>query len=83
MATSRSIFRSTSWLTSWCREPATVESCTSGCRLWSVSYTHLDVYKRQAQRCVQAKARAEKEVIWQLGDEVTGPLPKQLVGGNY
>ena len=34
-----------------------------------------------AQRCVQAKARAEKEVIWQLGDEVTGPLPKQLVGG--
>jgi len=29
-----------------------------------------------AQRCVQAKARAEKEVIWQLGDEVTGPLPK-------
>ena len=36
-----------------------------------------------AQRCVQAKARAEKEVIWQLGDEVTGPLPKQLVGGNY
>ncbi len=36
-----------------------------------------------AQRCVQAKTRAEKEVIWQLGDEVTGPLPKQLVGGNY
>ena len=36
-----------------------------------------------AHRCVQAKARAEKEVIWQLGDEVTGPLPKQLVGGNY
>lgn len=36
-----------------------------------------------AQRCVQAKARAEKEIIWQLGDEVTGPLPKQLVGGNY
>ena len=36
-----------------------------------------------SQRCVQAKARAEKEVIWQLGDEVTGPLPKQLVGGNY
>ena len=36
-----------------------------------------------AQRCVQAKARAEKEVIWQLGDEVTGTLPKQLVAGNY
>ena len=26
-----------------------------------------------AQRCVQAKARAEKEVIWQLGDEVLCP----------
>ena len=36
-----------------------------------------------AQRCAQAKARAEKELIWQLGGEVIGPLPKQLVGGNY
>ena len=35
------------------------------------------------QRCAQAKARAEKELLWQLGDEVTGPLPKQLVAGNY
>ena len=30
---------------------------------------YLELY---AQRCVQAKARAEKEVIWQLGDS---PLP--------
>ena len=36
-----------------------------------------------AQRCAQARARAEKELVWQLGDEVTGPLPKQLVAGNY
>ena len=36
-----------------------------------------------ARRCHQAKARAEKELIWQLGSQVTGPLPKQLVGGNY
>ena len=36
-----------------------------------------------AQRCAQAKERAEKELIWQLGDAVKGPLPKQLVGGNY
>ena len=36
-----------------------------------------------AQRCAQAKARAEKELIWQLGGEVNGQLPKQLVGGNY
>ncbi len=36
-----------------------------------------------AQRCAQARARAEKELVWQLGDEVTDPLPKQLVAGNY
>ena len=36
-----------------------------------------------AQRCAQARARAEKALVWQLGDEVTGPLPKQLVAGNY
>ena len=36
-----------------------------------------------AQRCAQARARAEKKLVWQLGDEVTGPLPKQLVAGNY
>lgn len=36
-----------------------------------------------AKRCAQAKDRAQKELIWQLGDEVTGPLPKQLTAGNY
>lgn len=36
-----------------------------------------------AKRCAQARTRAEKELIWQLGDQVTGPLPKQLVAGNY
>lgn len=36
-----------------------------------------------AQRCAQARQRAEKELIWQLGDSVKGVLPKQLVGGNY
>ena len=36
-----------------------------------------------AKRCAQAKDRAEKELIWQLGDEVSGPLPKQLTAGNY
>ena len=36
-----------------------------------------------AQRCAQARERAEKELIWQLGRQVTGPLPKQLAAGNY
>ena len=36
-----------------------------------------------AQRCTQARARAEKELVWQLGAQVTGPLPRQLVAGNY
>ena len=36
-----------------------------------------------AKRCAQAKARAEKELVWQLGDEVTGPVPKRLEAGNY
>ena len=36
-----------------------------------------------AQRCAQAEQRARKELVWQLGDVVKGPLPKQLVGGNY
>lgn len=36
-----------------------------------------------AKRCAQAKDRAEKELVWQLGDEVTGPLPKRLEAGNY
>ena len=35
------------------------------------------------QRCAQAEQRARKELVWQLGDAVQGPLPKQLVGGNY
>lgn len=35
------------------------------------------------KRCTQAKTQAEKELIWQLGDEVSGTLPKQLVMGNY
>ena len=36
-----------------------------------------------AQRCAQAVQRARRELVWQLGDAVTGTLPKQLVGGNY
>mgnify|MGYP002520581934 CR=1 FL=1 len=36
-----------------------------------------------AKRCAQARERAEKELVWQLGDGVTGTLPKQLVAGNY
>ena len=39
--------------------------------------------KIYTQRCAQARERAEKELIWQLGDSVTGALPKQLVAGNY
>lgn len=35
------------------------------------------------KRCAQAEKQAEKELIWQLGDEVSGDLPKQLVAGNY
>lgn len=36
-----------------------------------------------ARRCEQAKALAEQELVYQLGAEVKGPLPKQLVAGNY
>ena len=39
-----------------------------------------DIY---AKRCAQARDRAAKELVWQLGDRVIGPLPKQLVAGNY
>ena len=39
-----------------------------------------DIY---AQRCQQARAVAEQALIAQLGTHVTGPLPKQLVAGNY
>lgn len=36
-----------------------------------------------ARRCAQARALAEQELVFQLGAEVHGPLPKQLVAGNY
>ena len=36
-----------------------------------------------AKRCAQARDRAEKELVWQLGDEVTGSVPKRLEAGNY
>ena len=39
-----------------------------------------DIY---AQRCQQARVVAEQALIAQLGTHVTGPLPKQLVAGNY
>lgn len=35
------------------------------------------------QRCAQAWSRAEQELVDKLGSEVSGPLPKQLVAGNY
>lgn len=35
------------------------------------------------KRCEQARQRAEQELVWQLGDQVSGALPKQLVAGNY
>ena len=36
-----------------------------------------------AQRCQQARTVAEQALIAQLGAQVKGPLPKQLVAGNY
>lgn len=36
-----------------------------------------------AKRCEQGKMLAERELVTQLGNEVKGPLPKQLVAGNY
>lgn len=36
-----------------------------------------------AKRCAQAKSLAERELLTQLGAEVRGALPKQLVAGNY
>lgn len=36
-----------------------------------------------AQRCSQARMLAQRKLIVQLGDQVTGPLPRQLVAGNY
>lgn len=35
------------------------------------------------KRCAQARAVAEQTLVYQLGAEVRGPLPKQLVAGNY
>ena len=34
-------------------------------------------------RCAQAETLAERELVYQLGGEVKGTLPKQLVAGNY
>ena len=39
-----------------------------------------EIYKT---RCAQAATLAERELVAQLGNEVKGPLPKQLVAGNY
>ena len=39
-----------------------------------------EIYKT---RCAQAEKLAERELVYQLGGEVTGALPKQLVAGNY
>lgn len=36
-----------------------------------------------AQRCSQARMLAERKLVTQLGDQVTGPLPRELVAGNY
>ena len=36
-----------------------------------------------AKRCQQARAVAEQNLIAQLGDRVTGALPRQLAAGNY
>ena len=36
-----------------------------------------------AKRCAEAKERAVEEFPFLLGAEVKGPLPKQLVAGNY
>lgn len=38
------------------------------------------LYKK---RCEQARQRAEQELVWQLGDQVSGALPRQLAAGNY
>ena len=39
-----------------------------------------EIYKT---RCAQAETLAERELVYQLGGEVKGTLPKQLVAGNY
>lgn len=40
-------------------------------------------YELYEKRCEQARQRAEQELIWQLGDQVSGALPRQLAAGNY
>ena len=35
------------------------------------------------QRCAQAEELARRKLLVQLGDEVSGPLPRQLVADNY
>lgn len=35
------------------------------------------------KRCAQARTLAEQALVCQLGAEVRGPLPRQLVAGNY
>lgn len=35
------------------------------------------------QRCAQARTLAEQSLLDQLGSQVTGPLPRQLVAGHY
>ncbi len=39
-----------------------------------------EIYEK---RCAQARTLAEQKLVYQLGAEVTGQLPKQLVAGNY
>ena len=35
------------------------------------------------RRCQQAEEVARRELVWQLGDQVFGALPRQLEAGNY
>ena len=35
------------------------------------------------RRCQQAEEVARRELVWQLGDQVSGALPRQLEAGNY
>ena len=35
------------------------------------------------RRCQQAEEVARRELVWQLGDQVFGDLPRQLEAGNY
>ena len=42
-----------------------------------------DNLRRHVAEYIPGDPQKVLDKIWQLGDEVTGPLPKQLVGGNY